>query len=117
MHAVVGTRRVELREGQGGGLLNVPELARAASNHAIAQLHRPDGDPLQHVWIDHDGSDDDDRDQLRVSLEPGERRDLKVNLDARNQRHGDAYAPDLITTDTATGRPFGAARVFVLVTA
>jgi hypothetical protein len=126
LHAAVAIRPVELKEGQGGVLLDVPELARAASDQAIAQLNRPEGDPLQHVRIGPDGSDDSDhdwdrfwhhdRDRLKVSLEPGERTDIKVNLDARNQRPGDAYALDLITTDTATGQLFGAARILVLVT-
>jgi hypothetical protein len=119
LRAAVAIRPVELKEGQGGGLLDVPELSRAASDHAIAQLHRPEGDPRRYVWCgpgDGDHDHDHDGEPLKVNLEPGERADLKVNLDARSQRPGDAYALDLITTDTATGRLFGAARMLVLVT-
>jgi hypothetical protein len=118
LHAAIAIRPVELKVGQGGVLQDVPELSRAARDHAMTQLRQPEADPLQRVWCGPNGPGDGDHDRgpLRVNLEPGERTDVTVNLDTQNQRPGDAYALDLITTDTATGRLFGAARMFVLVT-
>jgi hypothetical protein len=129
LHAAVGIHRVVLKEAPGGVLEHVPEFALAASNQALTQLRRPDGDPLARVWVDRDGREDrnhdrngdgdhdDDHDgkHLRVNLEPGERTNVTVTVDARNHRPGDAYALDVITTDTATNRTFGAARIYVLV--
>ena len=117
LHAAVAIRQVELKEGRGGVLLDVPELSRAARDLAITQLQRPVGDPIQNVWIGRNGPGEGDRNLLKVSLEPGERIELNVNLNAQNHKPGDAYALDLVTTDTTTGRPYGGARVYVLVTA
>jgi hypothetical protein len=54
--------------------------------------------------------------ELDEDLEPGERADFTVRLDpAEEQKPGDAYAFDVITADAVTGQPFGAARVYALV--
>lgn len=129
--AAVSLRPVELKEAEGGVLRNVPELEHVATAQAITALRRPEGDPLDHVGIaqlgpigtndpiDHIGTGQlgsIGRTDLSLRLEPGERQDIALTVGAENHRPGDAYALDLITTDTATGRPFGGARVYVLVT-
>lgn len=118
LNALVGIRRVELGVEKGGVLQPVPELVNAAGQQGIEVLRPPQGDPLAHVQIGHDGSrgEDEDRDKAKVSLMPGQRTNLTVTLNAQKQRPGDAYAFDLITTDTATKQVFGAARAYVLVT-
>jgi len=116
LDALVRIRRAELAEDQDGTLRHIHELDQAASAHAITRLCRPDGDPLGHVKIGHEGSSGGDH--LRLHLEPGERADLTVTLDpAKEQKPGDTFAFDILTTDTATDHPYGAARVYVLVTA
>jgi hypothetical protein len=120
LNALVGIRRVELGVEKGGVLQPVPELVNAAGQQGIEVLRPPQGDPLAHVQIGHDGSygedEDRDKDRAKVSLKPGQRTNLTVTLNAQKQRPGDAYAFDLITTDTATKQVFGAARAYVLVT-
>jgi hypothetical protein len=133
LRGVIATRAVQLPAGPDGVLRNVPELAQAASEHGIQTLRRPERDPLQHVKIGNgDGHHDDDNDDdhhgdhhphhngngngFGVNLEPGERANLKVTVDAQHQRPGDAYAVDLLTTDAPTKQLFGAARIYVLVT-
>ncbi len=128
LNALVGIRRVELGVEKGGVLQPVPELVNAAGQLGMEVLRPPQGDPLADVQIGHDGShgeDEDrdrdgdgdrDRDNAKVSLKPGQRTNLTVTLNAQKQRPGDAYAFDLITTDTATKQVFGAARAYVLVT-
>jgi hypothetical protein len=114
LNALAGIHRVELNVGKGGVLQPVPELLNAAGHLGIKQLRPPHGDPLAQVQIGYDGSNRGK--QTAVSLEPGQRANLTVTVNAQKQRPGDAYAFDLITTDTATKQVFGAARAYVLVT-
>ena len=127
LRAEVATRRVMLAEGRDGVLEPVPALAGIAREKDITQLRSPAGDPLRQIQIGgrdshgddngHGHGDDDDDHRPNLHLEPGQRTDLTVTIGAdRNERPGDAYAFDVITTDTATKRLFGAARVYVLVT-
>jgi hypothetical protein len=105
---------VELDEDRDGALRRVHELDRAAGLQSISRMCRPGGDPLSQLQFDHRGSCH--RDRMRLDLEPGERADFTVRLDpAEEQKPGDAYAFDVITADAVTGQPFGAARVYVLV--
>jgi hypothetical protein len=118
LRAEIATRRVMLAEGRGGVLEPVPALAGIAGKKGITQLRSPVGNPLQQVQIGgRDSYGDDDDDGLKLHLEPGGRVDLKMTIGAdRHERRGDAYAFDVITTDIAANRLFGAARVYVLVT-
>lgn len=136
LNAAVAIRPVELKTGPGGVLPNVPELGHLASTHAIEALRPPGGDPLGHVRLGGDGDGhghgdgdgdgdgnhngqhhgDGDGHSRKIHLEPGQRTNFMLTLDARNHRPGDAYAVDVLTTDTATNRLFGAARVYALVT-
>ncbi len=119
LRAVVTPRPVQLIAGH-GGLLHIPELAHAASNHAITELRPPVTDPLQHITIGGGlagGLHSTGSAPLKLNLEPGQRTNLALNLDARNLRPGDTYAMDFVTTDSTTGRPIGGARVYALVTA
>lgn len=55
LQAAVSVRPVELNEGGGGILRNVPELAHAANMQAITALRRPEGDSLEHIQIGQPG--------------------------------------------------------------
>ena len=109
LHALTGIRRVELNVEK-----PAPELVNAARHQGIKQLLPPQGDPLAGVQIGYAGSSPGS--QATISLQPGQRENLTVTLNAQKQRPGAAYAFDVMSTDTATKRQFGAARVFVLVT-
>jgi hypothetical protein len=119
LRAVVTPRPVQLIAGP-GGLRHIPELAHAASNHAITELRTPVTNPLQHITIGGGlpgGLHAIGSAPLKLNLEPGQRTNLALNLDAQNLRPGDTYAMDFVTTDSTTGRPVGGARVYALVTA
>ena len=120
LRAAVATRRVMLAEARDGLLEPVPALAGIGREKDITQFRSPIGNPLQQIQIgggDSNGHDDDDDHPRIHQLEPGERTDLKVTIGAnRDEKPGDAYAFDVITTDTATKRLFGAARIYVVVT-
>jgi hypothetical protein len=106
LDALVRIRRAELDEDQDGALRRVHELDQAATTHAITRLCRPDRDPLGHIKIGHEGSSGGN--QRRLPL--GASRARGPHSDGRpskGQKPGDAYAFDILTTDTATDLLYG----------
>ncbi|MGW6058044.1 hypothetical protein [Streptomyces sp. NPDC055189] len=115
LQAQITLRPVDLSDGAGRPQ-PVPELIRAAHEHGLDQLYLPDGAPFEYVGIGRAGGNSHEKD-LHTKLKPGGRLDMQFTLDpSPEEKPGDVYAFDAVTTDTATRQRSGAARVYVLVT-
>ncbi|MGV9675519.1 hypothetical protein ACWDSJ_09595 [Nocardia sp. NPDC003482] len=90
------------------------DAQRVAAAVGLERYHCPT-DPLDNVGIDDDG---DPSHEVGIFLKPGERRWLTITVaPAENERPGDIYAFDIVTTEEGTERLYGAARMYVAVVA
>ncbi|RDI68159.1 hypothetical protein [Nocardia pseudobrasiliensis] len=90
-----------------------PELVRAAAAAGLNHHHCPP-DPLENVSIDDNG---DPSHEVGVYLKPGEQRWLTITVDAaENEKPGDIYVFDIVTTEEGNHKVYGAARMYVAVT-
>lgn len=114
LQARITLRPVNLDDGTGRPQ-RVPELEQAAEEHGTPYLTLPEGAPFEHVGIGR-GPESAGR-SLTARLAPGDRLDLNLTVGAWPQeKPGDVYAIDILTTDTVANRRYGAARTYILVT-
>ncbi|MFE5923665.1 hypothetical protein [Streptomyces sp. NPDC056468] len=114
LQARITLRPVKLDDGT-GRLQRVPELEQAAEEHGIPYLTLPEGTPFDRVGIGRDAESAGRT--LTARLDPGDRLDLNLAFDGWPQeKPGDVYAVDVLTTDTVAKQRYGAARTYVLVT-
>ncbi|MEU0876368.1 hypothetical protein [Nocardia brasiliensis] len=107
LEAEVALRAVELDPGS-------EQLARIAADAGLSQHHCPT-DPLDNVGIDDCG---DPSHEVGIYLKPGERKWLTITVEpGENEKVGDIYAFDIITTEESNDKVYGAARMYVVVTA
>lgn len=99
----------ELRLAQGDA-----QLAGLATELGMDTYHCPEG-PFDQVTIDDCG---DPSHEIGVCVAPGETFDVQLTIAPyEGEKPGDVYAFDMITTDEANDRIYGAARFYVMVTA
>ncbi|WP_338760176.1 hypothetical protein V7968_31330 [Nocardia vulneris] len=107
LEAEVALRAIELEPGS-------EQLARIAADAGLSHHHCPT-DPLENVSIDDCG---DPSHEVGIYLKPGELEWLTITVEpGENEKVGDIYAFDIITTEESNDKVYGAARMYVVVTA
>ncbi|WP_433634307.1 hypothetical protein [Nocardia sp. CA-120079] len=107
LEAEVALRAVELAQGSA-------ELAGIAATAGLSHHHCPT-DSLENVSIDDCG---DPSHEVGIFLKPGEQKWLTITVEpGEDEMPGDIYAFDIITTEEANNKVYGAARMYVVVTA
>lgn len=92
------------------------DLVTLAAKAGLPEHHCPPEDtPFDAVTIDDNG---DPSHELGIVLQPGQQRDVVVTVAPYdNEKPGDVYAFDLVTTTESDHSIYGAARFYVMVTA
>ncbi|MCM6771963.1 hypothetical protein NDR87_03280 [Nocardia sp. CDC159] len=107
LEAEVALRPVALRTGSA-------EAAGIATALGLND-HECPPDPLENVSIDDCGEPSH---EVGVYLQPGEKRWLTITVEpGEREKPGDIYAFDIITTEESNDKLYGAARMYVAVTA
>ncbi|MBB5896051.1 hypothetical protein ACFFS4_24930 [Kutzneria kofuensis] len=108
LEANVAFREVELPD-------DPAELRKLVGDFGDLELRTPCGDPVDKVTVDAgDGCPTDD---LDIELKPGDRKLLKITIPQyHEQRVGDVFGFDVVTTYHDGAKVYGGARFYVVVT-